>query len=206
MDYQEEIHKKDAHGNEYKNDSFLYYADNLKVIAALPVEVRGRTNMAIIEYGAGHEISNPFIQIDGKEVDLRIFLRHIFDSIDSQKRRYTNKAKVNAMKEELMRELEGNVKGTDKEGIEHAIKNLKKLAIDVNKHDIRDIDKRIFETMPKGWLGIYDKRNKELLALITSYIRSYKDECLLDKQEYGQLKELILRAEDRRKERKQTFS
>ncbi len=40
-------------GQPVKNETFLWYGSNFKIISALPIEVRGQVLMAIIEYGAG---------------------------------------------------------------------------------------------------------------------------------------------------------
>ena len=186
--------------NENKNESYLHYASNLTVVESLPREVWGRANMAIIDYGAGREIRNPIIQVDGRNVDLRIFFRHIFDSIDSEKRRYLNKQKVNAKKEELVRLLEGGNARSKEKDVERAIKVLKKLALEANKHDITNIDERINEVMPKGYVDLIMRQMDEAtkFKIIQSYFEGVRTGNLLNEEEYQQLKTLIEIADKRR--------
>ena len=140
------------------NESFLYYASNLTAIEELPMEIRGRANMAIIEYGAGKGIKNPFVIVDGAEVDLRKYFRQIFDGIDTEKRRYENKMKINNTIQSLMRAYENNMSGLLQKSVEGSIKALKKLAVDCNKHDVTDIDEHIEAVLPKAYIDAENEK------------------------------------------------
>lgn len=126
-----------------KNDSFLLYADTLNVIEQLPTEVRNKATLVIFDYGAGKELNDPFITIDGEKLDLRKFFRQIFNGIDVEKRRYANKEKISAVQTVLGAKMEKEGESKRVKDYERALAELKKLYNEVRRHDIENVDERI---------------------------------------------------------------
>lgn len=176
-----------------ENESFLYYGSNLTAIEKLPMEIREKVNMAIIEYGAGKEIRNPVVILDGAEVDLRKFFRQIFDGIDTEKRRYENKMKINNTIQSLMRAYENNMSGLLQKSVEGSIKALKKLAVDCNKHDVTDIDKHIEAVLPKAYI---DAENEKIPLPVQfekfgRYIQEGFQKNYISEEEHNQLRNIF---------------
>lgn len=133
-------------------ESFLYYASNLRVIEQLPQEVQAFANMAIIEYGVGREISRPIVEIDGVKVDIRILCRHVFASLDSEKRRFRNKEVIKKYQDRLQQAYAENTQGLSLVKMEETNKQLRKLIFEVNKHDVMDIEARILDFFPIAYI------------------------------------------------------
>lgn len=182
-----------------KNDSFLLYANTLDVIEQLPMEVRNKATLVIFDYGAGKEVKDPFITIDGETYDLRKFFRQIFNGIDIEKRRFANKELINKVQEKMMYLMTNWKDAAVRKEAEKALADLKKLYNEVRKHDVEDVPERIqniIDRTPNATiLQISSRESQNFRAKLISGWNEYLSEA-----DRKTLSTLIKRAEDKKAE------
>ena len=154
--------------------------------------------MAIIEYGAGQDVRHPVINVDGTSVNLNVFLRHIFENIDVEKRRYKNREKVNKCQNLLLNAYDKNLSGFTEKELNQSLKKLRKLIIDINKHDIKDIDNRIIDFLPDSYIKGPGKTLPLSLAWfqVADYLQKGVQDSYISEEEFEKVKEALQKVYD----------